>query len=310
MLVSTTPPALQPEYAGFGVRAAAYLIDAALLSLLGASFPLLLLPSDGSNPADRAGETGGLLAVLYFAFCWSRLGGGRTLGMRVMGLRVIRTDGGLLGMGGAFVRVIGLWFSFALCFLGVINVAMDGRKQGWHDKLAGSLVVHAGSSSDEGQKPLKAGDRFLATIRRPGGVVGIIIALLVLTQIALGVHTSGVRIDNLGGPPGPPVAGRPPGCVLVHEYGSRSWGPLVTISHDVIVRGCNNRTGELRLDGSPTCQVSSFLGAGSATCAVTPEGKRLRVNVVLDYPAWLNAASGERTRYSFSIDPGGGYSSR
>ena len=307
MVVSTTPPALQPEYAGFRVRTAAYLIDAALLGLVGGSFPYLLLPYNSSGQPAQAGGWSVFLSVLYFTFCWSRLGGGRTLGMRLLGLRVIHADGEPLGVVGAFVRVIGLWLSFAICFLGVITVAFESRKQGWHDKLAASLVVHVGV---EPQTPMKAGDRFLAMIRRPSNAVLLIIALLILSQIALGIHTAGVRIDNIGGPPGPSVAGQLPDCVLVHEYGSRNWGPLVTISHDVVVRGCNTPAGELRLNGRPTCQAGTFLGAGTATCAVTPAGKNLRVDVVLDYPLWLNAASGERTRYTFVIHPDGGYFSQ
>ena len=128
--------------------------------------------------------------------------------------------------------------------------------------------------------------------------------------MALGIHSGGVSIRNIGGPPAQPVAGGLPECVVVHEYGSRNWGPAVTLSHDVVVRGCNTAAGELRLSGSPSCQAGSFLGAGRATCATSTDGKSLRVNVVLDYPLWLNAASGERTRYAFVIHPDGGYFSQ
>jgi len=34
-----------------------------------------------------------------------------------------------------------LIISFAVLLLGVIWVAFDGRKQGWHDKLANTVVV-------------------------------------------------------------------------------------------------------------------------------------------------------------------------
>jgi uncharacterized RDD family membrane protein YckC len=36
--------------------------------------------------------------------------------------------------------------SFALCFVGVIWVAFDPRHQGWHDKLARTLVVRTQAS--------------------------------------------------------------------------------------------------------------------------------------------------------------------
>ena len=130
------------------------------------------------------------------------------------------------------MRVIGLGLSFALCFLGVITVAFDNRKQGWHDKLASSLVVHEASTNE----PRKG---FLAFIRRPASALVIIIALLFLSQIALGFHSGGVRLSSIGGPPGPSIAGQLPDCVLVHEYGSRNWGAFKTVSHEVVVRGCN-----------------------------------------------------------------------
>jgi uncharacterized RDD family membrane protein YckC len=55
--------------------------------------------------------------------------------------KVIREDGRQVGLLEAFVRWIGLWISFALCFIGIIWVAFDSCKQGWHDKLARTLVV-------------------------------------------------------------------------------------------------------------------------------------------------------------------------
>lgn len=53
----------------------------------------------------------------------------------------MRDDGRELGLGTAFIRWIGLWLAFALCFIGVIWAAFDSRHEGWHDKLAGTLVV-------------------------------------------------------------------------------------------------------------------------------------------------------------------------
>jgi uncharacterized RDD family membrane protein YckC len=41
----------------------------------------------------------------------------------------------------ALLRYVGLVISFAVILLGVIWVAFDGRKQGWHDKIASTLVV-------------------------------------------------------------------------------------------------------------------------------------------------------------------------
>ncbi len=39
------------------------------------------------------------------------------------------------------VRYLGYYVSIIPLFLGIIWVAFDKRKQGWHDKLAGTVVV-------------------------------------------------------------------------------------------------------------------------------------------------------------------------
>lgn len=142
----TVPPRMVP--AGFGIRTLAYLVDAFLLSLVGGAFPYLVLTttSAANGQAGGAGAPAGggsvIVSLIYFVIFWSYIGGGRTLGMRLMGLRVVREDGRQLGVLDAFVRWIGLWVSFALCFIGVLWVIGDSRKQGWHDKLAHTLVLH------------------------------------------------------------------------------------------------------------------------------------------------------------------------
>jgi len=136
--------------AGFGIRTIAYLVDAILLSFVGGAFPYLVIISN-YGPSINAGQqvtasTSGsvVVSLIYFVVFWSSLGGGRTLGMRLLGLKVVRErDLAQLGLTTAFVRWVGLWVSFAVCFVGVIWVAFDSRHQGWHDKLARTLVVRA-----------------------------------------------------------------------------------------------------------------------------------------------------------------------
>jgi len=133
------------QTAGFGVRVLAYLVDGVILSFFGGAFPYLVLPNYYSNTGQQVTSvTSGSVAVsfIYFVIFWSWLGGGRTLGMRLLGLRVLREQSmAPPGIIAAVVRWIGLWISFAVCFVGVIWVAFDSRHQGWHDKLARTLVV-------------------------------------------------------------------------------------------------------------------------------------------------------------------------
>src|SRR5206468_2933077 len=52
-------------------------------------------------------------------------------------------DGSSLTLTRSLIRFGGLIVSIVALFIGVIWVAFDPKKQGWHDKMAGSIVVRA-----------------------------------------------------------------------------------------------------------------------------------------------------------------------
>jgi uncharacterized RDD family membrane protein YckC len=128
------------RHAGFWVRVLAQLIDAALLALVGGVVTELSVHPRALDPT--IGGLSALLSLLYFGLFWSWLGGGQTVGMRFLGLRVVGTDGQLIGYGTALIRWLGLVVSVSVLFLGVIWVAFDPEKQGWHDKIASTYVVY------------------------------------------------------------------------------------------------------------------------------------------------------------------------
>ncbi len=116
---------------GFWERLVAFAADLAAISLASSLLQLL----------DSSGLLTLLFVLVYFVYFWSGRGGGQTWGMRVMGLRVVRDDGSQLDLVRAFIRFLGLLVSCLAVFIGVIRVAFAPKKQGWHDKLAGSVVV-------------------------------------------------------------------------------------------------------------------------------------------------------------------------
>jgi len=87
-----------------------------------------------------------LIPVSYFAAFWVLLG--RTPGMMLFRLSVIRADGSQLKWGRATWRAIMLLVSLiGLYYIAWIFVATDRRKQALHDRLAGTIVVKASRKS-------------------------------------------------------------------------------------------------------------------------------------------------------------------
>lgn len=74
---------------------------------------------------------------LFWAFA------GATPGMMACGIRVVREDGQPLGLGTAFVRFLMVIVGAIPLFLGWLWMFWDPKRQGWHDKVAKTLVVRA-----------------------------------------------------------------------------------------------------------------------------------------------------------------------
>ena len=67
---------------------------------------------------------------------------GQTVGKMALGIRVVRSDGQVPGLGYAVLReVVGKFVSVIALFLGFLWIAWDRERQGWHDMIAGTHVV-------------------------------------------------------------------------------------------------------------------------------------------------------------------------
>ena len=133
------------DYVGFWARVLAALIDTLLLSLI--LVPLLFALYGPNLFVDGPHGLAGVLfnyvlpAAAFVAFWIAR---GATPGKMVIGARIVdATTGGPLKPAQAVLRYIGYYVSAIPLFLGLLWVGIDKRKQGWHDKLAGTLVVRA-----------------------------------------------------------------------------------------------------------------------------------------------------------------------
>jgi len=129
--------AVSSEKAGFGIRVVAFVIDAVILAILSSILNSILFAGD----TVRGNGLNTLVGLAYSMYFWSSYGHGQTVGNRVMKIRVIKTDGSELSLTDTFLRYVGMLLSFLCLFIGVIWVAFDANKQGWHDKIANTYVV-------------------------------------------------------------------------------------------------------------------------------------------------------------------------
>ena len=141
---------LEGHYAGIVTRFAAFTIDIVTLTVLFAiggavlEYALTMLRRHPFALSDVAVLPYVAMVVwvfLYFAYPLAV--SGRTFGMAVGGVRVVRADGEELGPRRAVVRVLALPFSFLLLGFGILLIALRADRRALHDLAAGSAVVYA-----------------------------------------------------------------------------------------------------------------------------------------------------------------------
>ena len=201
--------------AGFWIRVGADFLDAVFLWIVGW---MLSLPLRGLflRLGERGVFVGLAISLLYTGVLQSRLGGGRTLGKRILGLTVVRPDGTLISLDRSLVRyaLMGLLvyqgavaatlalvvpfvsLSLAETLLGGIAVALffgcvlvvpfHPLKRGLHDLLAGTIVIR-------GERPDPAYIAARMNPRRDRRIVGgaaAVAVLAVLVAIVVGQRVS------------------------------------------------------------------------------------------------------------------------
>jgi uncharacterized RDD family membrane protein YckC len=133
------------EYVGFWPRAAAMIIDTLLLGVI--CWPLL-----SAVYGPRYWTSGGLIkgpadffiswifpaaaTLLFWQFRQA------TPGKMAISARIVDASTGRAPSTGQFVgRYVGYFASILPFCVGLLWVGLDQRKQGWHDKLANTVVV-------------------------------------------------------------------------------------------------------------------------------------------------------------------------
>ena len=135
------------HYAGFWIRVVAFILDGIVVAVLTAAIAPLV-GSGGMVSLENgiytinyaANGIGTLVGLVYFIGFWAWRG--QTPGMIPFNMKIVMAaDGSKVDVVRSLLRYVGLLISFVIVFLGVIWVAFDPRKQGWMDKIAGTVVI-------------------------------------------------------------------------------------------------------------------------------------------------------------------------
>ncbi len=139
------------EYASFGRRLAAHLIDGVILTV---GMLAILIPmgigsfmASGMDGGGAAGPgllinlVGMVLPVAYFIWFWSR--NGATPGKRAVGIRVVNSSDSAPTGVQSFVRYIGYQISALPFCLGFLWMLWDSDKRCWHDMMSGTRVIRS-----------------------------------------------------------------------------------------------------------------------------------------------------------------------
>jgi len=154
----TTPPVpaaplvtgRQGHYAGGVTRLVAFAADVGAswglftLALAGLSFAINLVTGNQVNLAHQKWLALAALVVwefVYFAYQWSL--GGKTIGMAVLGIRVVGREGDAITPRQAVVRTITFPLSFLLFGLGFLGILINRDRHAWHDRFARTAVVYS-----------------------------------------------------------------------------------------------------------------------------------------------------------------------
>jgi uncharacterized RDD family membrane protein YckC len=134
-----------PDYAGFWPRAAAFLIDWLIAIVIAVPVMVVVfgMRRVSLDPAEHSWDLAGFLVVAavvigFWRYC------GATPGKLAVAVKIVDAKTGAppstLRL---VVRFLAYFVSAFPLYLGFLWVAVDRRKQGWHDKIAGTIVIYS-----------------------------------------------------------------------------------------------------------------------------------------------------------------------
>ena len=137
----------QPVYVGFWARVGAALIDTILMAIILVPIARIFGIGMDFETAMRLDSPANIMvngilpaiAVILFWVYRQATPGKMAIGAKIVDAKTLGkpSNGQLIG------RYFAYYLSSIVLLLGFIWVGFDERKQGWHDKLAGTLVIRS-----------------------------------------------------------------------------------------------------------------------------------------------------------------------
>jgi uncharacterized RDD family membrane protein YckC len=152
-----SPPTTAPvQYIGFWARVGASLIDTILIMAVIAPIALLLVGKEYFDPLREMDALSLLLEWVFPAVAVIVFWIYRSATPGKMVIHAVIVDANTLGKpstGQLIGRYLGYFVSTIPLGLGLMWVGWDARKQGWHDKLAGTVVIRSSSAAPGAKTP-------------------------------------------------------------------------------------------------------------------------------------------------------------
>lgn len=148
-LLRRDPPAQRPHFGGAVSRFVAYAVDLGvstgvfMLALAAVSFAASIITGHSISWSRNDLPVAILYVVwefVYFAYSWGA--SGKTLGMALLGVRVVAADGTEAGPRRAVIRTLAFPLSFLLLGLGFTGILFQRDRRALHDMIAGTAVVY------------------------------------------------------------------------------------------------------------------------------------------------------------------------
>ena len=163
---ATSPTIAATNYASFGARLLALIIDMIVIGVLQGLVVGPILTMLGLGIASSVGASGGeiseeqavgmigaaiaavgsimllasIISLLYFAVMESSKAQA-SVGKLALGIKVTDMEGNRISFGKGLLRSIGKIISEMICFIGYLMALFTDKKQALHDMIANTLVV-------------------------------------------------------------------------------------------------------------------------------------------------------------------------